>query len=51
MQATRMFLQLLPEFETKLNVRSTPSKRRRAATDEMTGLKTFSFSPGGHFTN
>jgi hypothetical protein len=26
-QATRVFLQLLPEFETKLNVRSTPSKR------------------------
>lgn len=26
-QATRMFLQLLPEFETKLNVRSTPSKK------------------------
>jgi len=26
-QATCMFLQLLPEFETKLNVRSTPSKR------------------------
>ena len=52
-QATCTFLQLLPEFETKLNVRSTPSKRTTTHAQRCYGwndwAKTFSIQPWRSF--